>query len=232
MKSKLNDNTRITYDRGMRLQSLCLEMSIKGFPIDQFCLAELLWSLDKDKKRALKILHEFCAAVGFRAINPGSKVDVPELFYQHLGLPPIYNFDRKTKEKKLTVDKSVGEAPWKLSHCHAIRQRHSGRPRSSKNGVQSFAVVLSLRPETSVAGFILQVQRQEDCLRSKIRTVEAQMLKTLQIVYGRELLRRMALPYLTSTLRLPSPLVLDLLVAVAPISMPAYPAMFTLLDAD
>jgi len=104
MKEELNDNTATTYKREMNVLALCLEMSSKGFPVDQMCLAELLWSLEKDAARSLSILHRLCDAVGFRAINPRSPKDVPDLFYGHMRVPEIWEHDRKTGTKKLAAD--------------------------------------------------------------------------------------------------------------------------------
>lgn len=101
---KMNENHRCTYDRERRVLALCLEMSTKGLPVDQLPLAELLYSLEKDERRALRRLHQFCAAIEARPINPRSTTDVPWLFYEHLGLPPIYEYDRKTKQRKITSD--------------------------------------------------------------------------------------------------------------------------------
>jgi len=125
IKGKMNENHLHTYAREMRLMSLCLEMSTKGFPIDLFCNAELLYQLEKDEKRALWVLHQFCAAVGFRPVNPRSKKDVPELLYEHLGLPPQYKVDRRTRERKLTVeeaalDKLRGQYPISVPFINAI----------------------------------------------------------------------------------------------------------------
>lgn len=104
MKPQLNANTSKVYSREMRLMSLCLEMSSKGFPTDAFALVELLWDLEKKAKRALSILHRYCEAIAARPINPNSTKDVPWLFYEHLGLPAIHEYDRKTKQRKVSSD--------------------------------------------------------------------------------------------------------------------------------
>lgn len=105
MESKLNANHRTTYDRERRVMALCLEMSTKGLPIDQMALAELLYQLEKDQAKALRILHRFCVeGVGYFAINPNSPPQVAGLFYTYLGLPPIHKWDRQTKERKVTTD--------------------------------------------------------------------------------------------------------------------------------
>lgn len=104
MKQELNSNTSLTYQRELRINSLCLEMSSKGFPIDQMCLAELAFDLERDAAKVLRFLHLFCEAVGFRAINPRSPKDVPDLFYSHLRIPPIWEHNRTTGTRKLSAD--------------------------------------------------------------------------------------------------------------------------------
>lgn len=104
IKAQMNENHLKAYRENLRVMTLCLELSTKGFPIDQGPLAELLWQLEKDEKRALRRLHQFCDAVESRAINPRSTTDVPWFFYEHLGLPKIYEYDRKTKTRKVTSD--------------------------------------------------------------------------------------------------------------------------------
>jgi len=106
---KMNENHRIAYARNRRVLALCMELSTKGFPIDQMPLAELLYQLEKDEAKALRRLHKFCEAVDARLINPRSPTDVPWLFYTHLGLPPIYEYDRKTKERRVTSNNKALE---------------------------------------------------------------------------------------------------------------------------
>lgn len=104
LRSQLNENCAQTYSREMRVLALCLEMSSKGFPVDGMTLASLIYDLESAAERALAILHRFCEAIGFRAMNPNSPKDVPELFYQHLRLPEIWEFDRSKGERKLAAD--------------------------------------------------------------------------------------------------------------------------------
>lgn len=114
---QMNDNQRTTYLREMRLQSLCLELSSKGFPINQMDLAQLDYDLEKESNRALSILHKFCEAIGFRPINPRSTVDVAELFYSYLNLPAVKQYDRTTQTHKVSTDVKALE---KLSASYPI----------------------------------------------------------------------------------------------------------------
>lgn len=105
MQEQLNPNTARTYRREMQAMSLCLEMSSKGFPVDQLCLAELLYQLEKDSARALHVLNRMVVdGLGCAAVNPRSTKDVARLFYEDLGLPVIHEWDRKTNQRKVSTD--------------------------------------------------------------------------------------------------------------------------------
>lgn len=104
MKNELNPNTARTYKREMNVLALCLEMSTKGFPVDQWCLAELLHGLEQDSRKALHHLHAFCGAIGAEKINPRSPIAVPALFYDYMRIPVIWKFDRKTGQRKRAAD--------------------------------------------------------------------------------------------------------------------------------
>lgn len=109
IQREFNENHRATYLRELRVQALCLEMSTKGFPVDQFALAELLWKLEKDEQKCLAILAKFCEAVGVPPVNPNSDPQVKALFYDHLSLPVQFKYDRATKTRKPTVDQTALE---------------------------------------------------------------------------------------------------------------------------
>lgn len=117
MRGKLSNTHAETYAREMTLQSLCLEMSCRGFPIDEWSLMELLHQLRKDAARATTILHRYCDAVGFPPLNPNSPKQVADLFYSHLRLPTQYEFDRKKGVRKVSTDRKAME---KLSELYPI----------------------------------------------------------------------------------------------------------------
>lgn len=117
MSATLDNETSTTYDREMRLQSYCLDISSKGFPINRMALAELDWELEKNANKALNLLHQACAAVDFRAINPRSIIDVAALFYDHLKIPPIHKYDHKTQKRTLSTD---GKALEKIREQYPI----------------------------------------------------------------------------------------------------------------
>lgn len=109
IEREFNENHQRTYARELQVQALCLEMSTKGFPVDQLSLAELLWKLEKDEKRATSVLARFCEAVGYPPINPHSSDQVAALLYDHLNLPTQHKYDRATQRRRVTTEQSAIE---------------------------------------------------------------------------------------------------------------------------
>lgn len=109
MLPKLSPNHLGVYEREMRLQSLCLEMSTKGFPVDGMALTEMLWQLEKDERWARSCLDRFCDAIGHAPLNPNSPLQVAEFFYDFLRLPVVWEFDRKTSKRKRSTDRKAME---------------------------------------------------------------------------------------------------------------------------
>lgn len=100
-----SDNNLVTYERSMRLQSLCLEMSSKGLPCNKIRMLDLIKELDNEAARALHILHRFCGAVYAPPLNPNSPLQVSAFFYDYLRLPVIWKYDYKTKQRKRGTDR-------------------------------------------------------------------------------------------------------------------------------
>lgn len=106
-----------TYDREMRMQALCLEMSSKGLPVGRLRVLELTRTLDGEASKALATLHRFCDAIYYPPLNPRSPLQVAEFFYDYLKLPVIYKFDFKTKQRRRATDRDSLE---KLSAMYPI----------------------------------------------------------------------------------------------------------------
>lgn len=109
MKGLMNDNHRLTYEREMRLQSLCLDMSRKGFPVDQMACLELLRVLENEATKAKNALHLFTTAVWGPLLNPNSWQQVEAFFYDFLELPPVWQYDHKTKQRKRGTNRDALE---------------------------------------------------------------------------------------------------------------------------
>lgn len=105
MLALANDNHLRTYERMMRVQSLCLEMSTKGFPVNKLRMLDLIKELDNEATCALRRLHKFCEAVYAPPLNPNSSLQVPAFFYDHLRLPVLWKYDYKTKQRKRGADR-------------------------------------------------------------------------------------------------------------------------------
>lgn len=157
MPPLLNANHLAVYEREMRLQSLCLEMSTKGFPVDQVALANLLYHLEREQTRATELLHKFCAAVDFPPLNPKSPKQLADFFYGHLNLPIIYEFDRKQNRRKVSTDikaleKLAATYPIAAPFVNAINAAKSASKMASvfKRGLEP--VTKNLRCNFSPAG--------------------------------------------------------------------------------
>lgn len=110
MLQHANANHLRTYDREMRLQALCLEMSTKGFPINPIRTIDLLRDLRREADQALTTLHKFCEAVYYPGkLNPNSPLQVAGFFYDFLGIPPVWKWDFKTKERKRDTSRDALE---------------------------------------------------------------------------------------------------------------------------
>ena len=147
ISSRLANTHAATYAWEMELQSLCLEMSSRGFPIDEWGLVELIHSLRRDAAKATAILHRFCAAVDFPPLNPNSPLQIQQLFYEHLRLPTQYEFDRKKGVRKISTDRKALE---KLSELYPIASPFVNAIDAAK-GAMKLAAVFSrgLEPGTN-----------------------------------------------------------------------------------
>lgn len=109
MKPMLSAGQAERYRFKMRLQSLCLEMSRKGLPTNQMAVLELVRQLDLEASKAKNALHLFCTAVWGPLINPNSWQQVESFFYDFLELPPIWQYDHKTKQRKRGTNRDALE---------------------------------------------------------------------------------------------------------------------------
>lgn len=109
MRLMLNENTMATYARERRVASLCLEMSRKGFPTNEMSVLNLIMQLDREANKAKDALHLFCVAVWHPLLNPNSWQQVESFFYDYLQLPPVWQYDHKTKQRKRGTNRDALE---------------------------------------------------------------------------------------------------------------------------
>lgn len=96
---------RLAYIRSLWTQSLCLDMSAKGFPCNKLSVLQLIHELDSEASKALQVLHLFCDAIWAPRMNPNSWQQVETFFYDFLDLPVIWKYDHKTKQRKRGTDR-------------------------------------------------------------------------------------------------------------------------------
>jgi len=109
MRAMANENHLTTYARELRVASLCLEMSRKGFPTNEMSVLNLVAQLEKEAGKAKDALHLFCTAVWHGLLNPNSWQQVEAFFYDYLQLPPVWQYDHKTKQRKRGTNRDALE---------------------------------------------------------------------------------------------------------------------------
>lgn len=110
MKAEASNLHLSTYRRRMETQALCFEMSSKGLPVDNTAMVNLVVKLEAEEAKALRVLKKFTDAVGYHGtLNPNSPVQVGAFFYDFLGIPTIWKYDHKTKQRKRATDRDALE---------------------------------------------------------------------------------------------------------------------------
>lgn len=171
MLAQANENHLRTYDREMRLQALCLEMSTKGFPVSQLRAVELLHELRKEADRALYCLDKFTEAVYAPRLNPNSPVAVASFFYDFMAFPVIWKYDYKTKQRKRGADRDSLE---KLRAMHP-------------SAVPFINAILAYREAVKLAGVFKKGLEPSGVLRCNFSPsgTETGRLSSQRNVYGR-----------------------------------------------
>lgn len=90
MKAEARNTHLSTYEREMRLQSLCLHMSATGLPISHIDMLDLVKKLEADEAKCNRLLKRWCEAVYYPllTLNPNSPQQVAGFFYDYLQIPP------------------------------------------------------------------------------------------------------------------------------------------------
>lgn len=171
MLEQANSNHLLTYNREMRLQALCLEMSSKGLPVSQMRAMELLYELRKEADRALAVLHKLCDAVWAPHLNPNSPLATANFFYEHMQFPVIYQWDYKTKQRKRGANRDALE---KLRAYHP-------------SAVPFVNAILAYREAVKLAGVFKKGLEPSGVLRCNFSPsgTETGRLSSQRNVYGR-----------------------------------------------
>ena len=100
-----DENTQLIYDFERALQAPVLEMSLRGILTDGYEVSNLLHIYGQRKDRIYSIIQKYALAVWGTALNPGSHKQLKAFFYDTMGFPKIYKYDKG--EKKLTVNRDA-----------------------------------------------------------------------------------------------------------------------------
>ncbi len=106
-KPQLDETTTRVYNFSRALQAPILEIMLRGIETDRYQVGRLIGIFTKRKEVLFTIAQEYSWAMWDRGINPNSHQQVKELFYEYMGLPKIYKFEKGVK--KLTVNRDALE---------------------------------------------------------------------------------------------------------------------------
>lgn len=111
MKAEARNTHLSTYEREMRLQSLCLHMSATGLPISHIDMLDLVKKLEADEAKCNRLLKRWCEAVYYPllTLNPNSPQQVAGFFYDYLQIPPVWKWDHKNKQRKRDTSRGALE---------------------------------------------------------------------------------------------------------------------------
>lgn len=152
MESLMAPCHQLAYARSMWVQSLCLDISTKGMPVNQMDMLTLLKFLQQEADKALGALHLFCDAIWAPRLNPNSWQQVEVHFYEVLDLPPVWKYDFKTKQRKRGTDRDSLE-----------------KLRDTYPSVQPFVnAVLAYREAVKLAGVFKKGLEADNTLRCNV----------------------------------------------------------------
>lgn len=100
--------TDVIYSFERALQAPVLEMMLRGILTDGFEVANLRYVYEKRRDRLQHIINEFADAVWSAELLAGSYQQLTDFFYNYMGLPKQYKFEKG--QKKLTVNRDALEA--------------------------------------------------------------------------------------------------------------------------
>lgn len=110
--AQLDDYTRHIYKFEMACLAPAMEMALRGIKVDAFAKNDKVRSLELDSSKLDEILFAYGTALGYGkgvGINANSPKQLMRIFYDDLGLPKQYKYDRQKKEERLSVDREALE---------------------------------------------------------------------------------------------------------------------------
>ena len=110
-KEQHTPDTQLIYDFERASQAPALEMMLRGIKIDNYERFRLLRFYEKQLDRLEDILYMYLQAMGWFPISPKfarSHVQLKKFFYEFLGLPEQYKYDKG--QRKVTCNRDALEA--------------------------------------------------------------------------------------------------------------------------
>ena len=105
IKDKLDKETQLIYDFSRALQAPVMEMSLRGILTDGYEVDRLIHIYGKRRQRIYDIIQRYAMVIWGATLNPGSHKQLKEFFYDVMGIPKIYKFEKG--ERKLTVNRDA-----------------------------------------------------------------------------------------------------------------------------
>lgn len=105
---QLDDTTEIIYSFERALQAPVLEMMLRGILTDEVEVSNLRETYVERRERVQHVINTLAQAVWNGNLNAASYPQVKQFFYECMGLPKQYKFEKG--EKKLTVNRDALEA--------------------------------------------------------------------------------------------------------------------------
>jgi hypothetical protein len=107
ISDQLDEETSIIYDFERALQAPVLEMMIRGILTDEFEVANLRAIYTDRKERIQYVIDQLAGAVWSGDLNAGSYQQLKAFFYDYMGLPQQYKFEKG--KRKVTVNRDALE---------------------------------------------------------------------------------------------------------------------------
>jgi DNA polymerase I-like protein with 3'-5' exonuclease and polymerase domains len=118
---KLGHNDNTIYDFERALQAPALEMMQRGFRVDINSQQIAVGNTRRKIEATKQVLEKLAQAVWDKGVNPNSGDQLKDLFYQHMGIPPLTAWVRG--EQKTPMDRKILERLEIHFYARPIRER-------------------------------------------------------------------------------------------------------------
>jgi DNA polymerase-1 len=107
LKKQFNHNAQLIYDFERALQKPALHMMRRGVLIDPEVRADMIARFESRAEKLERWLNRLAVATWGTSLNPNSPTQLKKLFYEHMGLPKEFKYDKG--EKKVSTNRDCLE---------------------------------------------------------------------------------------------------------------------------